>query len=381
MPGRFPSNRSGGWGATMLITRLIPLALTLAGRVMASHHGHHPGGSLLVDPDLAAVMSSAAVWGRYRELLEREHKRPRTIRNYRMTLWPFWGFLADECGKTWDQARPADLERFVGRPASSGRRRGQPLSANSRHVTTSRVRHFYGVCADQGWLPRDPMRGVVVPKGGQPRARALDGDQLRTALLAAEHDPRLYLLIWFGYGAGLRVSEIAALRIEDIDLGRAADIRRRRRRRRRGRPWVADPGQPGAIYVQDGKGGRQRTIPLHPEVRAALVRWMAHEGLAGAGWLFPSPVRVSEPLKGATVGRLIGDHLHALGIDRTAHGLRHSFTSGLLEAAGEEHMLTIARIAGWSSPDLLVKVYGLAYKGRPVIDKLPDPRQDGQGGS
>jgi site-specific recombinase XerD len=319
------------------------------------------------DDTAAAALTSAAVWGRYRDLLARQGKlltpqgrRKRTVGNYRQTLWQFWGWLATKRHKTWDQATRADLDGFLRRKVSAGRRVGLHLAGNTSANDASRVRTFYHACYQQGWLATDRMRGALVPRGGQPVPRALEPTELRAALLAAADDPRLWLLLWLGYGAGLRTSEIAGLRVEHLHLAERGS-------------W---------LLVADGKGGKQRAVPVYPEVRAALVRWMALAGCAGAGPLFASSHRRGQPIGHGYVGRLIAQHLHALGIDQTAHGLRHTFTSQLLEQAGEEHALTIAWMAGWESVDMMLKVYGLAYRGRrgqQVIACLPDPTRNGQG--
>jgi integrase len=342
--------------ARSILLPLLGAALALA---MASRCPHCDATSA------AEVLTSAAVWGRYRDLLTAAGRRERTIANYRRTLWAFWAELARH-GKTWDRATPADLRRLLKQPVSQGRRRGRARSANYRNNLAVAVRLFYRVCYEQEWLATDRMRGVVVPKGGQPVARALAPAELRSALLAAEHDPRLWLWCWLGYGAGLRAFEIAALRVEDVHLAERG-------------AW---------LKVADGKGGKQRTVPLYPEVRAALARWMGVAGCAGAGWLFESSRLAGRPVGYKTVSKLLAAHLHALGIAETAHGLRHSFTAGLLEGAGEEHALTIARMAGWEDLEMLMKVYGLGYKGRgPQViaclpdptKKLPNPQAGGQG--
>jgi integrase len=365
---------------TQFPTLVAAVALVAASR-------HHPT-PVLPPADLAAAMSSAVVWERYRALLKEQGKRPRTIPGYRTTLWGFWAFLAKR-GKTWDKATKADARAFLDQPARAGRRRGRPLSDRTRHGYGAVLRGFYTTCAQQGWLPSDRLLGFVVPKAGRPRARGIPLGDLRRALLAAERgapevgvmaDPRMYLMLWLGYGEGLRAAEIAALRVEDIDLGWPAEVRPARRylrRRRRGRERIIDPGMPGSILVADGKGGRSRMLPLYPEVRAALLRWIDEAGLAATGPLFPGRFP-GRPIGHAYVSRLISRFLHDLGIDESAHALRHAWAQALLQEAGEDSLLTIARMGGWSSTIQLEQVYGLGYQGRAawVLAQLPNPKDD-----
>lgn len=298
------------------------------------------------------MLSDTTIWERYLHYLQRTlERRERTVASHRQVLWDFClGQHAFIRPKPWHRATRRDLERYIDQPVRHGKRRGQRLGANTRLAYAAPVKMFYRVAAEQGWLGKDRMLGFHLPRGGRPVPRALEVADLRTALLAAEHDPRLYVFMWLGYGAGLRAGEIAKLRIEDCHLS-----------------------ERGYVHVVDGKGGKPRVIPMHPELRAALCRWLT--GRPQAGPLFESLVNRGEPISYRTVSHVLSRHLHALGIDATGHALRHTWASRLLDEAGEEHLLTIARLGGWSSTKILEQVYGLGHLGRPaeVISRLPDP--------
>ena len=75
------------------------------------------------------------------------------------------------------------------------------------------------------------------------------------------------------YRAGLRVQEAANLTVDDVNL------------------------EKGFVYVQQGKGGRDRVIPLDPETITWCKRWLERRGkviLAASGsgpdciWFFPT---------------------------------------------------------------------------------------------
>lgn len=122
-------------------------------------------------------------------------------------------------------------------------------------------------------------------------------------------------------GAGLRVSEVIGLRGVDVDLGR------------------------GEIRVNDGKGGRDRVIPVNSETLAWLRAWAEkrkviglngkapffvglREGVTGKGYREPGQALTARYLQ-----RLVSRLGEVAGIEKrvTPHVLRHSFATRLLD--------------------------------------------------
>jgi len=117
------------------------------------------------------------------------------------------------------------------------------------------------------------------------------------------------------YAAGLRVSELVTLRLSDVDL------------------------EVGYVRCQ-GKGGKDRVVPLGSDAQAAVRRYLAtsrphlQKGRS-------SPVlflnRLGRPLTRQGFWKLLRAHAVAAGIDRrvTPHTLRHSFATHLLERGAD----------------------------------------------
>lgn len=124
---------------------------------------------------------------------------------------------------------------------------------------------------------------------------------------AAERD-RLILLC--GLGAGLRVSEIVRLRVEDVELA--------------GR----------TIFVRLGKGKRDRYVPIPDGLVSALTAWI---GQRRTGWVFPSPRKPDAPLTRRAVGYLVAKLKRAAGLVKEIHPhtLRHSYATQLLRAGAD----------------------------------------------
>jgi integrase/recombinase XerD len=108
------------------------------------------------------------------------------------------------------------------------------------------------------------------------------------------------------YGAGLRVSEVVALKVSDIDSKRMV------------------------IRVEQGKGRRDRYAMLSSHLLDLLRAWW--KAARPQGWLFPGRDRVS-PLTTRQLNRACHAAAQMAGLDKTVslHTLRHSFATHLLE--------------------------------------------------
>jgi hypothetical protein len=150
----------------------------------------------------------------------------------------------------------------------------QPPSINS---TVSALRFFFTVTLDRPDLAR---RLTVVPYPR--RIPAVLSVEEVTLLLRAATAPKYKAAFATAYGAGLRVSEVAALKVGDIDSERML------------------------LRVERGKGGKDRHAMLSPQLLELLRAWW-REGrrrslLLPGGWLFPGRNPV-EPLSGRRPGR------------------------------------------------------------------------------
>ncbi len=127
------------------------------------------------------------------------------------------------------------------------------------------------------------------------------------------------------YSAGLRRSEAAQLRVEDVDLS-APCVRPRR------------------------KGKREReAVSISAGTAAALHRWLELRGTT-PGWLFTRTDRGDDsvPIAGETIRRLLSAWAARAGLRGTIrpHGLRHS---GATEVAAHGTLAQLMSYGGWRS--------------------------------
>ena len=224
-----------------------------------------------------------------------EKTRSDYIRNVRA----FAGFI----GRSPDTATAEDLRLFQLHQTQIG------MQAPSINGAVSALRFFFTVTLDRPDLAR---RLTVVPYPRRIPA-VLSGEEV-TLLLRAATAPKYKAAFATAYGAGLRVSEVAALKVGDIDSERML------------------------LRVERGKGGKDRHAMLSPQLLELLRAWW-REGrrrslLLPGGWLFPGRNPV-EPLSARQLGRVVRAAAQAAGINKrvSPHTLRHSFATHLLEHA------------------------------------------------
>ena len=220
-----------------------------------------------------------------------------TRRDYVRHVRAFAAFI----GRSPDTATAEELRLFQLHQTQSGL---QPPTINN---TVSALRFFFTVTLDRPDLAR---RLTVVP---YPRRipTVLSVAEV-TLLLHAASAPKYKAAFATAYGAGLRVSEVVALKVGDIDSERML------------------------LRVERGKGGKDRHAMLSPQLLDLLRAWW-REGrrrslLLSGGWLFPGRNPV-EPLSARQLGRVVRAAAQAAGITKrvSPHTLRHSFATHLLE--------------------------------------------------
>jgi integrase/recombinase XerC len=239
----------------------------------------------------------------------------------------------------------SQIRRFAAMLHSKG------LSARTVARALSSWRGYFASLARAGGVAENPAEGVRAPKAARRLPQTLSPDEA-IRLVSFEgsepdtlRDRALFELI---YSCGLRVSEVAGLDRDAIDLA-ATEVR------------------------VLGKGGKTRIVPVGSHAIGALERWLAVRGHWGGddrGALFVTA-------KGKRIGvRLIQSRikkwatLQGLKIDPHPHMLRHSFASHLLQSSGDlravQEMLGHASIAStqvYTHLDFqhLAKIYDAAH--------------------
>lgn len=171
------------------------------------------------------------------------------------------------------------------------------------------LRFFYRVTLDRG----DIVPDIPYPRKSKRLPVVLSTDEVARLLSAVRH-PKHRAVLSTIYAAGLRLSEALTLKVSDIDSERMV------------------------ITVRQGKGRKDRTVMLSPQL-LELLRSYARE-VRPQDWLFPGS-RPDQPLHPTAVQRVCVRARAAAGLVKraSAHTLRHSFATHLLEAGTDLRLI------------------------------------------
>ena len=210
----------------------------------------------------------------------------------------------------------AHLRRFLTEEAGT-----RPAPGSRARVVVA-VRQFFRFCVENEYLLRSPAATLRTPKKREALPDVLDASELRRLLQMptaenvwqrrfsgkVERDRLLLALLAYG---GLRRAELLGLDIDDVNLDTML------------------------LRVRRAKGGRHRTIPIHPALMPLFDAYIAIRvpiGTERALFVGAHGRRLSATVLSTTFRR----YAHAAGVtDRkrvTPHTLRHVFATELLAA-------------------------------------------------
>jgi len=233
-------------------------------------------------------------------MLEDMHLRklePKTQTSYIRAVRKLTVFLQ----RSPDTATAEDLRRFQLYLVDQGT---SPITLNA---TITGLKFFFHVTLNRGDV-MSKMSPVRVP---QTLPVVLSREEV-ARLLAAVTNLKHQTALSVAYGAGLRASEVIALKVGDIDSERMT------------------------LRVEQGKGRKDRYAMLSPLLLERLRAWwrVAHaQGkIFATGWLFPG-LNPMDPLTVRQLNRAIRAAADAAGIDKrvSMHSMRHAFATHLLE--------------------------------------------------
>ena len=233
--------------------------------------------------------------------------KDKTQRGYVRIVSAFAGFL----GRSPETATPEDVRRYQVQSSKAG----VPICAMNARV--SALRFLFTKTLDRPDLAKRLIRV------SRPRSLpcVLSPDEVG-ALLAATTCLKHRAALSIAYGSGLRVSEVANLRVGDIDSQRMV------------------------IRVELGKGERYRNAMLSEDLLLLLRAWWQEGRKRGLmlhdGWLFPGQ-KLENHISTRQLSRIVHDTAKAAGITKrvSPHTLRHSFATHLLESGVDIRVIQV----------------------------------------
>ena len=234
-----------------------------------------------------------------------------TLEAYGRDLARFTAFLVDRGRAEVDDIAPVDVTDFLIQLTRAG------LAARSRARTLVAV---HGLCkhlVGERWLAADPAALVDAPRTGR-RLPGVLGETAVARLLAAPPDTprgrRDAAMIELAYGSGLRVSELVALPLADVNLR-------------------------GGFLRVTGKGSKTRVVPINTATQMRIARYLAEDRPA---WLRDPRQRAlflterGRPMTRQGFWKALRGYARRADVrlpsgDVSPHKLRHSFATHLVE--------------------------------------------------
>jgi integrase/recombinase XerD len=197
------------------------------------------------------------------------------------------------------------------------RKEGISIRSRGRHLVT--LRGFYRFLVQEKVLSKDPARMIDLPKSGLKLPDVLNVDEITTILNAPDANSfkglRDAAMLELLYAAGLRVSELINVKLQDINL------------------------EVGFVRAL-GKGSKERVVPIGSHAKQRISDYLSNSRpflLKNHVSHFLFVAQAGKPMTRQAFWKLLKKYGLQAGINReiTPHSFRHSFASHLLEGGAD----------------------------------------------
>jgi site-specific recombinase XerD len=248
-----------------------------------------------------------------------------TIANYLADVRVFAGWVAQTKADTFalSNITASDIQNYCQYLQAV---KQSPISTINRHLHS--IRKLCSFAVDRGLMSSDPAAAVKLLRRPQPLSpRTLDREEVtrlvqtvqqsRSPLVARDH-----AIIQMLLQTGIRVGELANLRLSDLDLAEKS----------------------GMVTVGASGGVQPRRIPLNASARKALTTYLeVRPASAKSGAVFLS--RDARPLSVRSIQQIVSTYAQTAGLtDVSASTLRDTYAAHLLKDSGD--LTLVARLLG-----------------------------------
>lgn len=311
-------------------------------------------------------MSRIADWiARYGEYMERRGFAVRSQETYKSYLKHFLAFL-DE----WGISAPVELTRQVVADYQAAlytheTAKGRPWSLKTQAGHLLAMKSFMKFLVKEGALLLNPADTLEFPQSGprNPPKNVPTLEEVERLLEAPNPHTNLGVrdraILEILYATGMRVGELCALRVYDVDLSR------------------------GCIQIVAGKGGKDRVVPIGQKATDAIRDYLErirprHRRDATMNRLFLSDK--GNPIRRGVVGRFIHIYRKKAEIQRTitAHSLRHACATHMLH--GQASIRHIQQLLGHKQLSTTQLYTHVEIEDLKAVHQKTHPREKGSSG-
>ena len=235
-----------------------------------------------------------------------------TKRNTLGALQRFFSHLHNQKVTDVCRVRESHLVAYAMDLSRARTRKGAPLAQSTRAQLLFVVKAFFRFLSTHGVLLNNPAKSLRVPTSKR-LPRALGESQVRRLIgtpdLATAKGKRDRAILELLYGTGVRMSECVRLDLYDVDLSQ------------------------GQLLIRNGKGRKDRLLPLTGQARTALGVYLEHARPDFVGAVHESALflaRTGRRLSGVMLRLLVRTYGHDVDVTVSCHRLRHSYATHLL---------------------------------------------------
>jgi site-specific recombinase XerD len=265
--------------------------------------------------------------------LQGQNFSPKTLRAYGDDLQQFLAFV-EKNRMDWDiptRFTRGDIEGFMQYLA------GHNMTGVTRVRKLAAIRKFFTFLEENSILAANPAHTVKGARREEKEPNILYKEQYKALLYEASDNIRDYAIIQTFLQTGIRLSELASLRVDDVDL------------------------EHRMLTVQQGKGKKDRQIPLVDDVAKALRNYMRYRNtqlIEDDEILFLAKNGTS--LNVSTVKYTVAKYVKKAGIRKkvSVHTLRHTF--GAHKADKQMSLATLQELMGHKKKETTLKYIHLA---------------------
>lgn len=202
--------------------------------------------------------------------------------------------------------------------------RRERLSSESLARLLAALKSFYKFLYMEDIIEEDPAAELEFPRIAEKLPDTLSMDELERLIRAAT-GLKERLVIELFYATGMRISELATLKVEDLDFEGG---------------WVR-------VF---GKGSKERFVPLNAAVQELLKEYIRIKKLSVSGFLFSTKGR-NLPMSRQGIWKIVKKTAESAGLKKNIkpHSLRHTFATHLLENGAD--LRSIQVLLGHSNID------------------------------
>jgi site-specific recombinase XerD len=238
---------------------------------------------------------------KFTESLRKNGKANATVIAYSKDIEQLADFLSKRSKTLLAEVVPQDLEDF------KELLKKQRYTSKSISRKINSIKSFFRFCLSEGLLEGNPTQEISQPKFDQAPPRVLSRLEYRALRDSCRADSRMYAIVEILLQTGMRISELAALQLADVDLEREV------------------------IHIQAQNSREARRIPLNVAAKKAVLDYLRLRPRAKEKTLFLT--KTCRPFLVRNIRTAIDRYFRLAGIkDAKVNDLRHTFVVEQLKA-------------------------------------------------